>query len=84
MIADPPTTRLRLPPVPLPIGVFSVSPCRTTILSNGTPRWSARICENAVSCPWPWAEVPVYAVTVPPGSTRTTALSKGPKPHIST
>ena len=42
------------------------------------------ICAKVVSCPWPWDEVPVKAVTPPPGSTRTTALSKGPKPHIST
>ena len=59
MIAEPPTARPRLPPVPLPIGVFSVSPWRTTILSKSTPRWSATIWANVVSCPWPWGEMPV-------------------------
>ena len=83
-MAEPPTARLREPPVPLPIGVLSVSPWRTTIRSNGTPRWSAMICANVVSWPWPCADVPVNASTEPPGSTRTTALSNGPKPHIST
>ncbi len=58
-MAEPPTARLRLPPVPLPMGVFSVSPWRTTILSKSTPRWSAMIWANVVSCPCPWAEVPV-------------------------
>ena len=42
------------------------------------------IWAKVVSWPWPWADVPVNAVTIPPGSTRTTALSKGPNPHIST
>src|SRR5206468_1134485 len=56
-MAEPPTTRLREPPVPLPIGVLSVSPWRTTILSKGTPRWSAMIWANVVSWPWPCAEV---------------------------
>ena len=63
---------------------WTVSPCRTTIWSKATPRWSATIWAKVVSWPWPWADVPVKAVTVPVGSTRTMALSKGPKPHIST
>ena len=42
------------------------------------------IWAKVVSWPCPWAEVPVYAVTVPDGSTRTMALSNGPNPHIST
>ena len=58
-MAVPPTATLRLPPVPLPICTAAVSPWRTTILSKSTPRWSAMICANVVSCPWPWAEVPV-------------------------
>ena len=33
------------------------------------------IWANVVSWPWPWGEVPVNAVTVPLGSTRTMALS---------
>ena len=33
------------------------------------------IWANVVSCPWPWGDVPVNAVTVPLGSTRTIALS---------
>ncbi len=33
IIAEPPTTRLRLPPVPKPIGALAVSPCRTTTWS---------------------------------------------------
>ena len=39
---------------------------------------------KVVSCPWPCGEAPVYAVTVPLGSTRIIALSYGPNPHIST
>ena len=83
-IAEPPTARLRLPPVPKPIGVIDVSPWRTTTSSNSTPSRSARIWANVVSWPWPCGEVPVKAVTVPLGSTRTIALSYGPNPHIST
>ncbi len=37
-IAEPPTTRLRLPPVPKPIGAPVVSPWRTTTWSKSTPR----------------------------------------------
>ncbi len=58
-MAEPPTARLRLPPVPFPIGVFMVSPWRTTTLSNSTPRRSAMIWAKVVSWPWPCAEVPV-------------------------
>jgi hypothetical protein len=32
-MAEPPTTRLRLPPVPKPMGALEVSPWRTTTLS---------------------------------------------------
>ena len=81
--AEPPVTRPRLPIVPWPIGVLPVSPWRTAILSKSTPRRSATICEKVVSCPCPWGEMPVITVTAPEGSTRTDALSYGPKPHIS-
>jgi hypothetical protein len=37
-----PTARLRLPPLPLRMGVLSVSPWRTTILSKSTPSWFGR------------------------------------------
>ena len=36
-MAEPPTARLRLPPVPNPMGVVDVSPWRTITWSNSTP-----------------------------------------------
>ena len=45
---------------------------------------SATIWAKVVSWPWPCGEMPVKTVTSPLGSTRTVALSNGPKPQIST
>ena len=69
--------------VPIPAGVRAVSPWTTTTASMETPRRSATIWAKVVSWPWPCGEMPVVTVTVPLGSTRTVALSKGPKPQIS-
>lgn len=52
--AAPETGVDRLPYVPRPNGVLSVSPCTTSMSSGGMPISSATICANVVSCPWPW------------------------------
>src|SRR5207253_8662216 len=67
--ALPPTTRLRLPPVPPPVGVSCVSPCRRRTDSNGTPSVSATTWAKLVSCPWPCDDEPVRAVIPPLEST---------------
>ncbi len=40
-MAWPSEYRLRAPPVPPPVGMLSVSPCRMRILSPSMPSWSA-------------------------------------------
>src|SRR5690606_41907115 len=44
----------RDPYVPRPNGVWSVSPCTTSMSSMGSPSSLLMICANVVSCPWPW------------------------------
>jgi len=43
--------RTRAVGYPAPFGDTWVSPCRTSMSSNGTPSWSAAIWLHAVSCP---------------------------------
>ena len=57
-----------------------VSPCRISTSSKATPSRSATIWLNAVSWPWPWAEVPVVISTLPVASIRTLAYSQPPAP----
>ena len=49
--AAPPTAVVRLPYVPHPIGVLSVSPCTTFTSFTSTPSSSATICAKVVSSP---------------------------------
>ena len=51
--ALPHTAVVRLPYVPHPWGVASVSPATTSTFSTGMPNSSATICANVVSSPWP-------------------------------
>ena len=48
-VAAPDTGVERLPYVPRPNGVRSVSPCTTSMSSGGIPSSSATICANVVS-----------------------------------
>ena len=59
--AVPPTACERLPKVPMPCFTTPVSPCRIVTCSIGTPNWSASICANVVSLPWPCGDAPVVA-----------------------
>jgi len=58
-IAEPPTASERLPYVPIPNGIFDVSPCTTSTWLSGTPSCSTTSCASVVSCPCPWLCVPV-------------------------
>jgi hypothetical protein len=49
--ATPPVCRLREPIVPMPLGIRSVSPCLTVILSTGMPSFSLASIAHAVA--WP-------------------------------
>ena len=95
--AAPPTAVVRLPYVPHPIGVLSVSPWTILTSSTPTPSSSATICANVVSSPWPCGDAPMNTFTLPLGWKRTIALSQsppwnptapatcdGPRPQIST
>ena len=95
--AAPPTAVVRLPYVPQPIGVMSVSPCTTFTSSTPTPISLATSCANVVSSPCPCGDAPMKTCTLPVGWTRTMALSQsppwkpiapatcdGPRPQIST
>ena len=73
--AEPPTASERDPYVPMPKGIFEVSPCTTSTASISTPSLSAMICAKVVSWPWPWLWVPVKKVTEPVGCTRTSPHS---------
>ena len=64
----------------MPWWAIWVSPCRISTSSNATPSRSATIWLNAVSWPWPWAEVPVVISTLPVASIRTPACSQPPAP----
>ena len=63
-----------------PLGEDCVSPWITSTFSNGTPSWSATICDQAVSWPWPCADEPVTTSTEPEGSIRMDAVSQPPAP----
>ena len=77
----PPTTALRLPPVPAPKGAAAVSPWMSTTSSMSTPRWSATTWIIVVSRLWPWLPEPINTCTVPSGSTRTVATSEPITPY---
>jgi hypothetical protein len=66
---------LRLPPVPGPNGVLSVSPWRTATSSKSMPRFSATSCAVVVSRPWPCEPDPMNTSTRPSGCMRTCAGS---------
>src|SRR5260221_1192529 len=57
--AEPPTASVRLPYVPRPSALESVSPRITTTLSIGARNSSATIWANDVSSPWPCGDEPV-------------------------
>ena len=56
---------LRLPPVPGPSGVVSVSPCTTRTWSMSTPSSSATTWAMVVSRLWPWL-APLWATSTRP------------------
>ena len=95
--AAPLTAVVRLPYVPHPIGVVSVSPWMTLTSLTATPSSSATICAKVVSSPWPCGDEPMKTCALPLGWKRTIALShnppwnptapatcEGPSPQIST
>ena len=53
-------------------------------VSNGTPSRSATTWAKTVSCPWPCDWLPIGTSTIPVGSTRTSAYSRGTPPVPST
>jgi hypothetical protein len=59
------STALRLPPVPGPDGVASVSPWMTVTTSMSTPSWSATTWATVVSTLWPWLALLMSACTSP-------------------
>ena len=67
----------------MPRGEIWVSPCSTSMSSNGTPSWSATIWLQAVSWPCPCPDEPVTTSTLPNGSTRIDAVSQPPAPYDS-
>ena len=62
----------------MPAGEEAESPNRSVTASGSTPRPSATICANVVSCPWPCGPEPLYAITLPSGSIATRASSNWP------
>ncbi len=76
-------TVLRLPKVPMPRVMWLVSPVMTFTFSGATPIASAATWEKVDTWPCPWGLAPVATTTVPSGSTRIFAPSKGPLPVIS-
>src|SRR5262249_42135460 len=77
------TAALRLPYVPYPNGVPSVSPSSTVTSSTGTPSSDATTCATVVSWPCPCDCEPVVTTTFPVRWTRTFALSQSPAPQPS-
>ena len=73
--AEPAVCNEREPMVPAPRGISSVSEWTSVTLSIGMPSMSDTIIEKAVTWPWPWAEVPTLAVTVPSSLTWTAPYS---------
>src|SRR3712207_6900269 len=60
---------------------MAVSPWRISTSSTLTPKESAAICDQLVTCPWPWGEVPVTTSTCPEASMWTLAISQ-PLPPV--
>ena len=67
----------------MPSGATEVSPWSTSMSSGSTPRASAAICDQVVTWPCPWGEVPVTTVTLPVGWQRMVAASQPPAPYFS-
>ena len=67
----------------MPSGTTCVSPWSTSMSSTSTPSWSATICENVVTCPWPWGVTPMSTRTVPVGSISMVAASHPPATYLS-
>ena len=67
----------------MPNGVWSVSPCSTTMSSAGMPSSWLTICANVVSCPWPWVFDPIFRIALPVGCTRSSAASNILMPRMS-
>ena len=59
---------------------IAVSPCSTSMSSNGTPSESATSWLQAVSWPCPCGVEPVTTSTLPVGSIRMAAFSQPPAP----
>ncbi len=57
--------------MPCPSGTAAVSEWSSRTASIGTPRVAETIWAKAVSWPWPWGDVPIWAVTVPSAWTST-------------
>src|SRR5215470_7576157 len=76
--AAPPTAVVRLPYVPQPIGVTSVSPWTTLTSLTSTPISLDTSCANVVSSPCPCGDEPMNTCTLPVGWTSTIALSQSP------
>ena len=66
----------------MPSGTTWVSPCSTSTSSKPTPSWSATICENVVTCPWPCGVTPISTRTVPVGSISMVAASQPPATYL--
>ena len=77
---DPPTSILREPPCPPPMGVASVSAWTKWMSAISRPSWAARICDMEVSMPMPVECAPVRSVTEPSGLKLTPVCSFGPPP----
>ena len=73
-------TVLRLAIVPNPMAMLAVSARETTTSSGLTDQASATIWAKMVSMPWPCGQAPPERWTLPEGSIRTVAPSKGPMP----
>ena len=81
--AAPDTGVDRLPYVPSPNGVWSVSPFTTWMSAGGMPISSATICANVVSWPCPWLMQDSRTTALPVGCTRSSHASAMPRPRMS-
>ncbi len=81
--AAPDTGVDRLPYVPSPNGVWSVSPLTTWMSAGGIPISSATICANVVSWPCPWLMQETRSTALPVGCTRSSLPSAMPSPRMS-
>ena len=67
----------------MPNGVWSVSPCSTTMSSAGMPSSWVTIWAKVVSWPWPWVCAPILRTALPVGCTRSSAESNILMPRMS-